>query len=138
MRSSPAPALDHRGWEWPAVVALAVAALYLGVIWRQDGEIEGFSLIVFAAIAAPGVLGLIGSRTSDADRALHLRSVSAGALLSMGVLGIFSIGLPLLIAGIGFVVAAARGGRAATPKARSRAFGWGLAGAAVPWVVLLV
>ena len=90
----------------------------------------------FAMIAAPGALGLIASRAADADRALVLRSVAAGALLSMGFLGIFSIGLPILVAAIGYVVAAVRGGR--TPKARAWAFAWGAAAAAVPWVVLLV
>lgn len=138
MQPQRAPALDHRGWEWPAIVAFVVAALYLGVIWRQDGEIAAFSLGVFAMIAAPGALGLIASRAADADRALVLRSVAAGALLSMGFLGIFSIGLPILVAAIGYVVAAVRGGRAATPKARAWAFAWGAAAAAVPWVVLLV
>lgn len=138
MRASRTPAFDHRGWEWPAIVALAVGAVYVGLIWREDGTIGADGLVVWALIATPGVFGLVASRTADADRALVLRSIAAGALSSLAVLALFSIGLLLLVAVIGFVLAAVRGGRGATPRARRRAFVWAAAAAVVPWVVLLV
>ena len=60
----------------------------------------------------------------------------AGGLLSLGVLGIFSIGLPLLVAGILMVVAALRIGVAEGGGAAAAA-GFFVA-ALVPWALLLL
>lgn len=117
-------------------MALTVAAIYLGLIFREDGSIGPDALVIFALIAGPGVLWLVAGRSPDPDRALAMRSIAAGMLLSVAVLAIFSVGLPLLIAAIAFVIGAVRGARVASRRSRSRAVVWGAAAAVLPWVVL--
>jgi hypothetical protein len=99
----PADSRAARFMTWFAVVfALATDAVYLVLILGQRGSpgdvvTVGFVaayLVVLAALLAASLL----SRWSVVVR-LSLRAGAAGGLLVLGVLAIFSIGLPLLIAG---------------------------------------
>jgi hypothetical protein len=88
-----------------AVVAVATDALYLAIIRSQGlGEpgdwvtvtVVASAILAFAACA--GVAALAPGPTLPARRVLLL--VATVGLFVMGVLGIFSIGLPLLVAGV--------------------------------------
>jgi hypothetical protein len=88
------------------IVALAVDVLYLAIIWAQEPHHHlGRVGFVAAAIAAAAVCALVGAtRPKPADR-LPFLGAATGALLGLGYLGLFSVGLPLLVAA-GFSVAA--------------------------------
>lgn len=115
---------------------MAIAVAYVILIQREEGSIGWDGLAVFALIAVPGVLGLVASRSADPDRALILRAAGAGTLVTMGILGIFSIGLPLLVAGGGLAVAAVRRAGAASSRAKGRAVLCAGAAALVPLPLL--
>lgn len=84
-----------------AVLAVGTDLLYLGIIAVQEPvdwpTVIFFATIIFLAGAAAGV-------ASTPDRALAMRlllfAAAAGGLLCLGIIGVFSIGLPLLVAGI--------------------------------------
>lgn len=97
---------------WPAVAAVVIVAcdfvLYLVLIAGQ-GDL-GRTRVWFVALMLTAVVAgcLVAAMMRD-DRVRPVAAwTSAGGLLSLGVLGIFSIGLPLLVAGILMVVAALR------------------------------
>ena len=88
-----------------AVVAVATDALYLAIIRSQGpGEpgdwvtvtVVASAILVFAACA--GVAALAAGPTPSTRRVLLL--IATTGLFVLGILGIFSIGLPLLVAGI--------------------------------------
>ncbi len=88
---------------WFALVfALATDAVYLLLVLGQGGERPDVATVVFIAsylIALAALLAASLLRRWSAVVRLSLRAAAAGGLLVLGVLAIFSIGLPLLIAG---------------------------------------
>lgn len=91
--------------SWVAVAAgitgLVVDAIYVGII-LAEGEAEGGRVGVVAILMAAYSLVAIGAGLAAGlpERTrLVMLGASAGGLLTAGVLGIFSIGLPLLVAG---------------------------------------
>jgi hypothetical protein len=84
-----------------AVLAIGTDLLYLGIIVSQDPVEWGRVILVAGAIllagAAAGVAALAHLRVATR---LVLLAAAAGGLLSLGVLGLFSIGLPLFVAGV--------------------------------------
>jgi hypothetical protein len=102
---------------WGGLIAGAIAfadgAAYLIIIERQ-GESGGRVVpLVFAAISIGGIAGVGGSIVSPGRGASLLLVSSAVILGVLGVLGIFSVGLPLLLAA-GFSMlglAQSRGGK---------------------------
>jgi len=134
-----ATTVPRRG-VWPAVAAVVIVAsdfvLYLALISGQ-GDL-GRTRVWFVALmlAAMAACCLVAALMRD-DRVRPVAAwTGAGGLLSLGVLGIFSIGLPLLVAGILMVVAALRIGVAQSGGARAAA-GF-IVAALVPWVLLLL
>ena len=125
---------------WPAVAAVVIVAcdfvLYLVLIAGQ-GDL-GRTRVWFVALMLTAVVAgcLVAAMMRD-DRVRPVAAwTSAGGLLSLGVLGIFSIGLPLLVAGILMVVAALRIG---VPKGGGAAAAAGfLVAALLPWVLPLL
>jgi len=91
---------------WIAVAAgttgLVVDAIYIGII-LAEGDAEAGRVGTFAILVAAYSLVAIGAglaaRLPERTRLVML-AAAAGGLLTAGVLGIFSIGLPLLVAGI--------------------------------------
>ncbi len=83
-----------------AVLTVGTDLLYLGIIAVQEPvdwpTVIFFATTIFLAGAAAGV-------ASTPDRTLAMRlllfAAAAGALLCLGIIGVFSIGLPLLVAG---------------------------------------
>jgi hypothetical protein len=99
-----------RGWDVMATVAVGVtalvAAVYVALIAREDGHLAAWFL---AGLAVAAALGIYGAGRSAPRRGIALL-VCGATLLGLGLLAILSIGLPLLVAGILALVAAARAG----------------------------
>ncbi|GAA2628514.1 hypothetical protein [Paractinoplanes durhamensis] len=84
-----------------AAIALVMIAVYLGLIAHQDGEPAVWFV---AGLAAAALLAAYG-----AARPARLALIAAGVLmLAFGLLGILSIGLPIIVAGVLALVAAGR------------------------------
>jgi hypothetical protein len=85
-----------------------VAVVYLGIISRQDHRI-GSRAIFIASILVAIAFALVASFrvTSHVQRAALLAG-GANSLIALGFLGLFSIGLPLLVAGALAMPATAR------------------------------
>jgi len=93
-----------------AVVAIGTDVLYLAIIRSQGpGEPGDLTVPVVAAV----ILGLavcagVAAIASAPTTRKVLLSIATAGLFVMGVLGLFSIGLPLLVAGILSLVALTR------------------------------
>lgn len=116
-------ASDHHGTgpprRVPALVAgglaIAVAALYLWVIFHQGDPVNvALSAGVATVILVAAALAIAGAVIRRAGMARTSLIASTVLLFIMGVVGLLSIGLPLLGAGVlTFVSAAGRHGQAA-------------------------
>jgi hypothetical protein len=121
-----------------AIIAAAVDALYLGVA-SSDAQ---FLRVPFVAgfIALMAICAALSARASAMRWRPLLLGFSAAGLLLLGVIGIFSIGLPLLAAGVlallGLINALSRPGSAPSRSGRAAA-GMAAAGALLAAVVLL-
>jgi hypothetical protein len=84
-----------------AVIAFATDALYLGIILSQDPVEWGRVAVIAGCILVAGAIAAVAA-VAGLPRAtrLLLLAIAAGGLLTLGYLGLFSIGLPLLVAGI--------------------------------------
>ena len=84
-----------------AAVAIVTDALYVGIIVSQDpvewGRVVAIAacILAFGGSAASASVGTLSPPTR-----LVLFAIGAGGLLTLGFLGLFSIGLPLFVAGI--------------------------------------
>jgi len=125
---------------WPAAAAAVLVAcvfvLYLVVITAQSEVDVGRVSLVGLMLTAAAVCCLVAAVMGD-DR---VRPVAAwagvGGLMSLGVLGIFSIGLPLLAAGILMLAAAVRIG--VSPSGPRTAVIACVIAALVPWTLFLL
>jgi hypothetical protein len=98
-----------------AAISVVVAFIYLGIVFRQNHRIPAraaFIALLLLAIAA--VFALTFRITGPVARAVLLAG-AANSLIVIGFLGLFSIGLPLLVAGA-FSVPAAMRALAETPQ----------------------
>jgi low temperature requirement protein LtrA len=100
-----------RGAYWlgfaAAVVAFADACLYLITISQEDSPSDwGRVGLIATLIVLAGILAVAGSLAQGSAR-VALFGAATPILLVIGFLGIFSIGLPLLLAGIVTAVGAA-------------------------------
>ena len=96
------------GWDPLAAVAaaigLAVLIVYMGLIRQQGGQPAVWFV---AGIALAVVLAGYGA-ARRAPRRVPALAVSGVMLALLGLVGILSIGLPVLVAGVLALVAAAR------------------------------
>jgi hypothetical protein len=126
-----------------AVIAAADDAFYLGVVNTQGGSSPQFLRVPFVAafIALLAICGALSSRASAARWRPLLLGVSATGLILIGFLGIFSIGLPLVVAGVlaslGLINALGQA-RASGEPAGKAAVTMAVGGAVLAVVVLLV
>lgn len=120
-----------------AIVA-ATTVLYVSIISSQgEVQIGTVALVVLLLVAALACVIATVSLDDVASRGIA-GYAAAGILLSMGVVGLFSIGLPLLVAGILMVAWLARTSpdrRGAGTLAPIAAF---VVGAVLPWTLLLL
>jgi|1186.fasta_scaffold39866_3 hypothetical protein len=97
------------------IVGLMVDATYLGIIVGQheaDGRVALFAVYLFAV----SMLSLFAAFTPTSPPArLVLLGAATGGFLTAGVAGIFSIGLPLLGAGVACGIEWARFGQQEHP-----------------------
>lgn len=125
-----------------AIIAAAVDALYPGLVGSQGGSDPQFLRVPFVAVFI--ALMAICAALSSLALAVRWRSLllgfSAAGLLLLGFFAIFSIGLPLLIAGllalgglIGTLSFAGSGGA----SGKAAAGGMAVGGAMVAVVLLL-
>ena len=92
-----------------AALATATDVLYVVVIASQGPPYEaGTVALVASAIALAAGVAVYGSLGPTGSGRRRLLYVPAGALLVLGVLGMFSIGLPLFVAGVLALAAAIR------------------------------
>ena len=90
--------------RWPGLVAAAIAGvvdvLYLVLIAQQDTEPLTDSRVVLVAtlVLSAGVAAATGSLSHRLLLRLNLLSLATSLLLVLGLVGLFSIGLPLLVA----------------------------------------
>jgi hypothetical protein len=85
-----------------AIIAAAVDVLYVGVINTQGGSNPQFLRAPFVAayIALMAIFAALSTRASAARWRPLLLGISAAGLLLLGVFSIFSIGVPLMVAGV--------------------------------------
>jgi hypothetical protein len=92
------------GWAavGAAVIAVADDAFYLGVLNTQGGSNPQFLRAPFVAafIALMAIFAGLSTRASAARWRPLLLGISAAGLLLLGFFGIFSIGVPLMVAGV--------------------------------------
>ncbi len=93
--------------SWPglvaAAIALAVAALTVAILVAEgEGDPMWPAVVIGVAAGAAGAGSVVDRRTS----ALTLLWSATAVLTGLGVLAIFSVGLPLLVAA-GFAAAGA-------------------------------
>jgi D-alanyl-lipoteichoic acid acyltransferase DltB (MBOAT superfamily) len=134
-----ATAVAVRRGVWPAAAAAVLVAcvfvLYLVIITGQ-GEADVARVAFVGLMLTAAVVGCLIAAVMRDDRIRQLAAwAGVGGLMSLGVLGIFSIGLPLLVAGILMLAAAVRMG--VPPSGPRAAVAACLIAAAVPWALLL-
>jgi hypothetical protein len=85
-----------------AIIAAADDALYLGFVGTQGGSDPQFLRVPFVAIfiALMAICAALSSRASATRWRPLLLGVSAAGLLLLGYFAMFSIGLPLVLAGV--------------------------------------
>ena len=85
-----------------AIIAASVDGLYLGVVGSQGASDPEFIRLPFVAsfIALMAICAALSARASAARWRSLLLGISTGGLLLLGYFGMFSIGLPLLVAGL--------------------------------------
>jgi hypothetical protein len=82
-----------------------MTVLYLALIRQQGGQPAAWFVV---GLALAGLLSLYGSVRAAPGRRVAL-AASAVLLLGLGLLGLLSVGLPIVLAGVLALVAAARG-----------------------------
>jgi hypothetical protein len=120
------------------VVNVGVLAVYLAVITSESDNDFGWVAIAVLFLFLP-IVGLVGALTLDSASARGATgAAAAGLLLSMGVLAIFSIGLPVLVGAvlaIAWLLITHPERRGSSPLPTVAAF---VVGAILPWSLLLL
>ncbi|BEL05490.1 hypothetical protein Q0Z83_036810 [Actinoplanes sichuanensis] len=107
----------RNGWDLLAATASAIALImivfYVGLIRQQDGQVAAWFL---AGLAVAALLSIYGVARAAPGRRSML-AVSGVMMVALGLLGILSIGLPILGAGVLALVTATRvaGAEAGSP-----------------------
>ena len=95
-------------------IALVVDVAYVAILLAED---EGDELTFAYLIAIAIVAAVAGSFAGRAEIRATLLGIAAFVLIGIGILGIFSIGLPLIVAGGLAAIGSARAARRKTSKA---------------------
>jgi hypothetical protein len=87
----------------PAVVAAGITAgtdvAYLIIIASEGFGFTARVVVVASFLALMALASLLGGRRSPSVGSALMLGTASGGLIGAGILGMFSIGLPLLIAG---------------------------------------
>jgi hypothetical protein len=117
-----------------AAVALGVDAVYLVAIALEEGADPGARVaLVAVTVALAGVAAAGAAPSSSPSVRLVLLTASGAVLVFWGVLGLLSIGIPLLVGALLAAAAALQAAEEAPPDAFRAAIGAavGIAGALV-------
>ena len=82
-----------------AGISVVMAVIYLAIIVRRDHTVTGRSIFIASFLVVVAGLLLVNFRVESPFQRAALLAGAANALVAVGFLGLFSIGLPLLIAG---------------------------------------
>ncbi|MGQ0430987.1 MAG: hypothetical protein ACT452_01115 [Microthrixaceae bacterium] len=106
----------EREWDYlPAAVAAVAGSVAVGYALLIDSQGDSSLLWVLVILGLAAALAAHGTRRSAIHRVGAL--VSAGLLLiGLGTIALFSIGLPLLVAGISVTAFAAKARSSALPS----------------------
>ncbi len=112
----------------PGVILAAVAAgiafgmvvIYLLLIRRQGDGIGLRVLLVASCVLAAGTCAAGAVWSASRQRRLVLMAAAAGGLTSLGIIGMWSIGLPLFIGGVLMIIGSVRLAHALRGAGRSR------------------
>jgi hypothetical protein len=101
-----------------AAVALGVDVVYLVAVAAEDGGDPGARVaLVAATLAGAGVLALVAALVAADALALVLLTACGAVLVFWGILGLATIGIPLLVGGLFAATAAVQAAEHATPDA---------------------
>jgi hypothetical protein len=96
----------HKGAALPlpapvvsAGITVVIAVIYLAMITRRHHEVTGRSIFIACFLVAVAGLLVASFRVQSPFQRAALLAGAANSLVAVGFLGLFSIGLPLLIAG---------------------------------------
>lgn len=99
---------DDRAWDFaPAGVAAAACAITIGYVRLMDSQGDRPTTWFVAGLLSAAVLAAYATFRSAPRRAEAI-AVSGAVLFSFGILAMFSIGLPILIAGVIAIAFAAK------------------------------
>jgi|GEM_PF-5930280 len=121
-----------------AGLAFVMVVVYL-VIIRSQGDGVGLRVLLIAScIAAAGTCAIAAAWLSIPQRRLVMMAAAAGGLISLGIIGMFSIGFPLFIGGVLATIGSVRLARSIGTAGPSRlpALAAGVAGFLLPVAVL--
>ena len=92
-------------------ITLGVDVLYVLILWSEgEGDLHrARAQLIATSLAASAAVALGGCWVPEPRVRLGLLSAASFTLLAWGFLGIFSIGLPVLVAGILLLASASRG-----------------------------
>jgi hypothetical protein len=122
----------NRAGAIAAVLAGAVTLGYVGIILVQGEEDVGQVVLAASTIAGAAIAAWAGSVVDNPRARSSLLGAAAGALLGLGYLALFSIGIFLLVAGVVAAIAAFPG------SVRSGQIGWVAAGFVLGLALALV
>ena len=120
---------------WIALVlVLLIDAGYLGLMLGQGGHETDEVAVLFVGAYLGLMAAMLGISLLQRQATIALRSGAAGGLIVLGVVAIFSIGLPIVIAG---AVATGAAVRTMSRTFRRRSAFSGVAAAAIAVAVLI-
>jgi hypothetical protein len=82
-----------------AAISLVMVAVYISLIASQGESDWNIVIVIAVLIGSAGAAAAVGSLLPYGPVRVGLLTVSAATLIVLGLIGIFSIGLPLLVAG---------------------------------------
>lgn len=101
-----------------AAVALGVDVIYIvAVALEDDADPGGRVALVAGSLAAAGLLAAAAGLVTDPGTRMVLTTAAGAALVFWGVLGLATIGIPLLVGGFLAASAALRSAEEAPPGA---------------------
>jgi hypothetical protein len=121
-----------------AAIAGATSIVYVIIIVAQGEADVGRVILVLAMILGAAMAAAVGGSTANSTMKSVLLGGASGGLLSLGYLGLFSIGLLLLVAGAVSTIGWTRAMGAVGAEARLWSVLAFLGGAALPWTLALL
>ena len=82
-----------------AGISVVVAVIYLGIIVRRQHDVTGRSIFIACFLVMIAGLLIASFRVESPFQRAGLLAAAANSLIAVGFLGLFSIGLPLILAG---------------------------------------